>query len=81
MRPLEEMTEADKGKEGTEARVAGPIRALMERACFLPYHNFFWSHYRINCGNTIPKFLVLAVKLDFGTRSNVAQQGSTPGVA
>lgn len=26
MRPLEEMTGADKGKEGAEARVAEPIR-------------------------------------------------------
>ena len=41
MRPLEEMTGADKGKEGAEARVAGPIRDLIGTL----FAVFFWAFF------------------------------------
>ena len=52
MRPLDEMTGADKGKEGAEARVVGPIRGLIG---FLPYSFDFTEGSTVT--DTIQNFL------------------------
>ena len=57
MRPLEEMTGPDKGKEGAEARVAGSIRDLIGTL----FAVFFWAFFYFIGGsavtNTIQNFL------------------------